>query len=138
MQGDFDTSLSVTMNVPAAVVQPRHGTAREYIERSQVAARASEGKRAARKRFKPSSFKDRAALKRERKTIADPAVNSPVVEPLSNIVGFTEFTERLTKRREADEAFAALPAHEQYAEAGMIDGVKLHGRHGLEIVVSAD
>jgi ABC-type transport system substrate-binding protein len=70
--------------------------------------------------------------------IADPAVNSPVVEPLSNIIGFTDFTERLVLRREQDEVFAELPAHEQYAAVGEIEGVGLRGRHGVEVIVSSD
>ena len=38
--------------------------------------------------------------------------------------------------RRTDKAFAALPAHEQYARAGGIDGVVAHGDHELEIVLA--
>jgi len=41
--------------------------------------------------------------------IADPAVNSPVIEPFSNLAGFREFGRALAERREADPEFAALP-----------------------------
>ncbi|MCG8587865.1 MAG: ABC transporter substrate-binding protein [Proteobacteria bacterium] len=67
--------------------------------------------------------------------IADPAVNSPVVEPFSNLVGFREFGTRLAERREADEAFAARPAHEQYAELGAIPGIRVLSERELEIVL---
>jgi ABC-type transport system substrate-binding protein len=65
--------------------------------------------------------------------IADPAVNSPVVEPFSHLVGFRAFAERLARLREADAGVAALPAREQYARAGGIDGVRALGPHALEI-----
>jgi oligopeptide transport system substrate-binding protein len=69
----------------------------------------------------------------ELQRIADPAVNSPVIDPFSNLVGLRDFSQRLGERRQADADFAALPAHEQYAEAGGIEGVRVLGRHGLEI-----
>ncbi|MDJ0867710.1 MAG: ABC transporter substrate-binding protein [Myxococcota bacterium] len=65
--------------------------------------------------------------------IADPAVNSPVADPFSNLLGFAEFRARLTERRESDPAFAALPAHEQYAAVGGIEGVQVEGDHALTI-----
>jgi ABC-type transport system substrate-binding protein len=64
--------------------------------------------------------------------IADPAVNSPVVEPFSNLVGFRAFGERLVELRK-DGDFAALPVREQYARAGGIEGVRANGPHELEI-----
>jgi oligopeptide transport system substrate-binding protein len=70
--------------------------------------------------------------------LADPAVNSPVVEPFSNVIGFAQFGERLQTRREADPEFAALPAHEQYAEVGPIEGVVVDPPLGLEVRVSSD
>lgn len=69
--------------------------------------------------------------------IADPAVNSPVIEPFSNLVGFREFTSALGERRKADDAFAALPVHEQYAALGGIEGVAVRGDRDLEIVLAA-
>jgi len=68
--------------------------------------------------------------------IADPAVNSPVADPFANVLGFSDFTARLEERREADPAFAERPAHEQYAEVGPIEGVRVDGRYGLEIVLA--
>ncbi|MBC8187874.1 MAG: hypothetical protein H8E78_06675, partial [Proteobacteria bacterium] len=55
--------------------------------------------------------------------IADPEVGSPVIEPFSNILGFVEFGQRLTARREADRKFILRPVHEQYAAVGGIAGV---------------
>jgi len=68
--------------------------------------------------------------------LADPAVNSPVAEPLGNIRGFAEFSRRLVEAREADAPFAELPIREQYAAVGPIEGVGVRGRYGLEIEVS--
>jgi ABC-type transport system substrate-binding protein len=68
--------------------------------------------------------------------IADPAVNSPVIETFGKIVGFREFTERLVARRERDPAFARLAVHEQYAAAGGIEGVRVEGATGVEIVLA--
>jgi ABC-type transport system substrate-binding protein len=65
--------------------------------------------------------------------IADPAVNSPVIEPFSNLVGFREFAARLAALREGDAGVASLPPHEQYARAGGIEGVRVLGPHALEI-----
>jgi len=68
--------------------------------------------------------------------IADPAVNSPVIGSFAQIEGFADFSKRLVALRRADKAFAALPVHEQYAKAGGIAGVLVHGSHELEIVLS--
>ncbi len=67
--------------------------------------------------------------------IADPAVNSPVIETFAKIVGFREFTERLEARREGDPTFARLPVHEQYAAAGAIRGIRIGGTTEIEIVL---
>src|SRR5215475_14298312 len=48
--------------------------------------------------------------------IADPAVNSPVIGSFAQIQGFADFSRRLAELRRSDRAFAALPAHEQYAK----------------------
>ncbi|MEM9177306.1 MAG: hypothetical protein AAGC67_18995, partial [Myxococcota bacterium] len=55
--------------------------------------------------------------------LADPKVGSPVIEPFANIDGFAAFGEALVARREADEAFAARPVHEQYEALGGIRGL---------------
>jgi ABC-type transport system substrate-binding protein len=70
--------------------------------------------------------------------VGDPAVNSPVAENFANVRGFAAFTERLLAKRAEDEAFAARPAREQYAEAGGVEGIRVEGDQGLEIVVSSD
>jgi oligopeptide transport system substrate-binding protein len=69
--------------------------------------------------------------------IADPRVNSPVIHNFGKIVGFQDFTERLTGRRKQDPAFAALPVNRQYREVGPIEGVVVHDAHKLEIILSA-
>jgi ABC-type transport system substrate-binding protein len=68
--------------------------------------------------------------------IADPAVNSPVVETFAKIEGFREFADALGRRRQEDPAFAALAIHEQYAGAGGIPGVRALGERDLEIVLA--
>ena len=70
--------------------------------------------------------------------LADPAVNSPVVEPLSNIEGFRAFGERLEERRKADEAFADKPIHEQYAEIGGVSGITVVDEHTIEVAARSD
>jgi len=68
--------------------------------------------------------------------IADPEVNSPVFETLAKIEGMREFSERLKKLRAEDPAFAERRIDEQYARAGPISGVRVHGPLELEIVLS--
>ena len=68
--------------------------------------------------------------------IADPAVNSPVISSFAEVLGFKEFTKRLLAQRQADAAFGALPAHEQYAKAGGIAGVVANGAHELDVVLA--
>ncbi|MFP6641318.1 MAG: ABC transporter substrate-binding protein [Myxococcota bacterium] len=70
--------------------------------------------------------------------LADPEVNSPVVEPMSNIRGFREFAERLLERRDRTPSFADLPIQEQYAQAGPIEGVRVEGPYTLGLEVSSD
>lgn len=67
--------------------------------------------------------------------IADPAVNSPVIDPFSNVRGFRDFASRLKERRAADPAFGRLPVHEQYREAGGISGVEVLGEREFEVVL---
>jgi len=67
--------------------------------------------------------------------IGDPAVNSPVIEPFSNIRGFRAFGEALVERREKDAVFAAKPVHVQYAEIGGITGIEVDGELGLRVVL---
>ncbi len=69
--------------------------------------------------------------------IADPAVNSPVTEPFSNLVGFREFSARLLELRADNPGFAELSPREQYARAGPIEGVRVIGPGELEIVLIA-
>ncbi len=67
--------------------------------------------------------------------VADPEVASPVVEPFSNIQGFSEFGAALSARREADAAFTALPVHEQYEAIGGISGIRVSSQHEIEFVL---
>ncbi len=65
--------------------------------------------------------------------IADPDVGSPVIDTFQRLHGLREFSARLTAARRDDPAFAALPAHEQYARAGGIAGVRALDARTLEI-----
>ena len=69
--------------------------------------------------------------------VADPRVNSPVVETFARIVGLRAFGERLAKLREGEPGFAALRIDEQYARAGPIEGVRVEDPGALEIVLAA-
>jgi oligopeptide transport system substrate-binding protein len=73
----------------------------------------------------------------ELQRIADPGVNSPVMEPFSNVLGFREFSEALVARRESDPDFAGLPVHEQYDALGGIEGARVVDETTLEIVLAA-
>ncbi len=70
----------------------------------------------------------------ELQRIADPKVNSPVIDPFSNLVGFREFRAALKERR-ADPAFAAKPVHEQYAAIGGIEGAKAQNDRDLVLTL---
>lgn len=70
--------------------------------------------------------------------LADPAVNSPVVEPMSNIQGFAAFSKRLAERRESDPEFAGRPVREQYAEVGPVEGAQVEDRYTLVLNVDSD
>ncbi len=67
--------------------------------------------------------------------LADPEVNSPIRSSMLAITGFDAFGARLTSLRENETSFGDLPAHEQYARAGGIDGIKSVGPTELEIVL---
>ena len=67
--------------------------------------------------------------------IADPKVISPVVATFAKIEGFMEFAKRLVALRESDPDFAERRIDEQYAEAGGVDGLIVHGPHELEVVL---
>lgn len=71
--GGYDTSLSVTMAVPADVVQPRGGTVRETLERN-VALRTSPLARMSKRVALKLNPKQRALLAMEKATLRDPAV----------------------------------------------------------------
>lgn len=76
-QGDYDTSMSITMAVPAAVMQPRGGTIRETLERN-IAMRPTAAKRLSKRLLLKTSAKQQTLLLLERKTIADPRVQKIV------------------------------------------------------------
>jgi len=67
--------------------------------------------------------------------LADPEVNSPVVQQFGIIVGFRDFAGRLKALRGDDPAFGNRPIKEQYAAAGPIEGVTVQGDHRLEILL---
>ena len=71
--GQFDTALSVTMAVPAPVVQPRAGTVRETLERL-VARRRTSFDRGLKRVALALNAKQQAFLAIERRVLADPAV----------------------------------------------------------------
>jgi ABC-type transport system substrate-binding protein len=68
--------------------------------------------------------------------IADPAVTSPVVANFAKIEGFQAFSERLVQLRESEEGFERLRIDQQYERAGGIAGVRVAGRHELEVVLA--
>jgi oligopeptide transport system substrate-binding protein len=65
--------------------------------------------------------------------IADPVVNSPVIDPFSNLSGFAEFSERLGKLSKADPGFKRLPARERYRRALPLPGVRVVDATHLEL-----
>ncbi|MDX2169237.1 MAG: ABC transporter substrate-binding protein [Deltaproteobacteria bacterium] len=69
--------------------------------------------------------------------IGDPAVGSPVIDTFAKIHDLDAFGERLEQARRNDPAFAALPAHEQYARVGGIAGVRALDARTLEVELSA-
>ena len=68
--------------------------------------------------------------------VADPGNASPVIAPLSNIVGFRDFHDRLERLRDADPDFERSGAHEQYQAAGSIEGVEVIDNRRLRIILS--
>lgn len=76
-QGGYDATLSVTMAVPAMVLQPRGGTIRETLERN-VALRRDPISRAAKRAAIALTPKYQAQLAIERRTLADPRVRRVV------------------------------------------------------------
>jgi ABC-type transport system substrate-binding protein len=67
--------------------------------------------------------------------LADPDVDSPVIDTFGRLEGFREFAERLRALRASDAEFAALRIDRQYARAGGIAGVRVLSDTELEIVV---
>ena len=76
-EGGFDATLSMTMAVPAMVMQPRGGTVRETLERN-VAMRSGVLGRAVKRALLAATPKQRALLALERRTLADPGVRKIV------------------------------------------------------------
>ncbi|MEM8739377.1 MAG: glycosyltransferase family 4 protein [Planctomycetota bacterium] len=72
--GRFDTSLSVTMAVPARVLQPRGGTVRETLARN-LALRSSGLAREKKRLALALDPKQRLLLALERRTLANPLVH---------------------------------------------------------------
>jgi ABC-type transport system substrate-binding protein len=65
--------------------------------------------------------------------IGDPQVDSPVGSTFAHVVGFQEFTARLTTARKNDPAFAQRRIDEQYRAAGGIAGVRTPDATTLEL-----
>ncbi len=70
-----DASLSITMAVPASVVQPRGGTIRETLDRN-VALRQPGWKQRKKRIELALDFKQRLLLALEKRTLADPSVHA--------------------------------------------------------------
>jgi oligopeptide transport system substrate-binding protein len=68
--------------------------------------------------------------------VADPEVNSPVMQIFAKIDGFNAFSERLVEQRK-DEAFAAMPLREQYRRAGPVKGLRALGDYAFELILSS-
>ena len=68
--------------------------------------------------------------------LADPAVNSPVIGQFARIEGFREFSKRLAALREEDPEFASKRIDRQYAAAGGVSGLRVTGKHELELVLT--
>ena len=69
--------------------------------------------------------------------IADPVVNSPVIDPFSNLSGFAEFSGRLSKLLKSEPGFKKLPARERYQRALPLDGVRAVDATHLELKLKA-
>lgn len=72
-QGGFDTSISMTLMAPAAVVQPRSGVFREAAERS-IARRRTDSTRALKRAMLAINPRHLALLSSEKRTIHNPRV----------------------------------------------------------------
>jgi len=94
-QGDCDVSLSVTMAVPADVLQPRGGTVRETLVRN-IAMRRPGAAQLAKRLGIALDPKQRLLLALERRTLADPRVKTVialsryVIDQLGVHYGFPE------------------------------------------------
>ncbi len=91
-QGGFDTSLSVTTAVRAAVMQPRSGTIRETLARNRAMKRSFAGREIKRLALAWSP-KQRAQLILEKKSLADPSVKC--------IVAVSRYVEQQLRRHYA-------------------------------------
>lgn len=69
--------------------------------------------------------------------IADPVVNSPVIDPFSNLSGFAEFSGRLSKLLKSEPGFKKRPARERYQRALPLEGVRVIDSTHLELVLKA-
>ncbi len=73
--GGFDASLSITVAVPASVLQPRGGTVRETLDRN-VAMRPAGWKQSKKRLEVALDAKQRLLLALERRTLRDPSVHA--------------------------------------------------------------
>ena len=65
-----------------------------------------------------------------------PRGQQPRHQQLRAGAGLCRLQQAADRAAQTDKAFAALPAHEQYARAGGIEGVVAHGDQALEIVLA--
>lgn len=67
--------------------------------------------------------------------VADPAVGSPVLEPLSHVDGLIEWSQNLVAQRKADPALGKQPIEIQYRGAGAIRGFEIQGPREFTITL---
>ena len=63
-------------------------------------------------------------------------MGSPVGPTFAKLVGFAAFGERLEQLRKQEPGFAELRIDEQYRRAGPVEGIRVSGATGLELVLS--
>ena len=127
-EGRFDTSLSVTTSVPAAVVQPRSGTVRESNRRN-VAMRQSVIAQSFKRLLLATSLKKRTQLTLEKQTIHDPRVKRIVA--ISQYV-VTQLSEHYGVSRERVEVIPNAASMPVMSEAER-DAARLRVRSALGI-----
>jgi D-inositol-3-phosphate glycosyltransferase len=128
--GRYDTSLSVTMACPAAVMQPRGGTIRETLDRN-VASHAIGSSRRLKRLSQLLNLKRLWQLRLERRTIASPlvkrfvAISRYVAQQLQRHYGIGG--ERVTVIPNAAEVAAVSPRQRAGFRQKIRDAFKVPG-----------